>query len=317
MASKLPQTMKAAVVDSAGPAENIHVKDVAVPPLKGGHVIVALDFASIGSWDSEQRSGAWGEVKSGTIYGADGSGHIAAVADDVRHLHEGDRVYAYSFQNPDGGFQAQYVSVPAEFVERVPEHIDQKIAGAMPAVAVTARAGLLALKLKPHSALLVFGASGGVGSMAVWLAAKSLGATVTGTARADAHEYVRTLGAAHAIDPHSTERQGAMTRVAPEGFDALFATASGDDLTPFLQHLRAGASFAYPNGVEPEPSIEGRRAISFDGVPTHAALQGLNEAIGTATIPLRVQEFALDDVVQAYRRVEQGHVIGKIVLRVG
>ena len=81
--SELPETMKAAVVEAAGPPKALHIKDVPVPTLSRHHVIIALDYAGLGSWDAAQRSGAWGSVKAGTILGADGSGTIAAVAADV------------------------------------------------------------------------------------------------------------------------------------------------------------------------------------------------------------------------------------------
>lgn len=316
MASQLPETMRAAVVDRAGPPENIYVTQVPVPRLKRDHVIIALDYASLGGWDSAQRSGTWGKIKAGTILGVDGSGHVAAVASDVTRLRVGDRVYSYAYENPDGGFHAEYVSVRADLVDHVPAHLDQKVAGAIPCVGLTAQSGLRVLKTKPNDELLVYGATGGVGSLAVWLGANPIGAAVIGTARSDAQEYLRTLGAAHAIDPHSSEREALIKRAAPEGFAAALVTADGDDLLSFLRYLRPKASFAYPNGVEPEPSIEGHRALAFDGEMSREAFQLFNTAIGSRTIPLRIQEFALDEVVEAHRRIEQRHVIGKIVLRI-
>jgi NADPH:quinone reductase len=161
----------------------------------------------------------------------------------------------------------------------------------------------------------VFGASGGVGSLAVWLA-NGRGATVTGSAKPDAQDYVRSLGAAHAIDPNSSERNAILKRVAPEGFDAAMVTASSDALAVFLSHLKAGAPFAYPNGVEPKPHISGHAVLTFDGEMSRAAIERLNSAIGSRTIPLRVHEFPLKDVVAAHQRIEQGHVVGKIVFRI-
>ena len=140
--SELPETMKAAVVDAAGPPKAIHIKDVPVPKLSRNHVIIALEYAGLGSWDAAQRSGAWGPVKPGTILGADGSGTIAAVAADVTNFKVGDRVYSYSYSNPSGGFHAEYVSVPADRVGHIPPHLDMKVAGAMPCVALTAQSGL-------------------------------------------------------------------------------------------------------------------------------------------------------------------------------
>ncbi|MGZ3527608.1 MAG: quinone oxidoreductase family protein [Vulcanimicrobiaceae bacterium] len=315
MSSELPKTMKAAVVDAAGPPEAVHIKEVPVPRLTRDHVIIALDYAGVGSWDAMLRKGAWGPVEPGTILGSDGSGTIAAAAADVQHLHVGDRVYSYSYGNPQGGFHAEYVSVRADRVEHVPTHLDQAVAGAMPCVALTALSGLEALELKRGQTLLVFGASGGVGSLAVWIAS-TMGATVVGTARPDAHEYVRKLGAAHAIDPNSSEREAVLRRVAPNGFDAALVTANGNALPALLAHLRPGAKFAYPDGVEPEPHVEGHEALVFDGEMTREAFERLNRVIGSRTIPLRLEVFPLEDAVDAHRRIDRGHVIGKVVLRI-
>jgi NADPH2:quinone reductase len=312
----LPKMMKAAVIDRPGPARSIRIKMVPVPKLAHGQVIIAIDYASVGSWDAEQRSGEWGTVGRGTILGVDGSGRVAAVGPDVKRLRVGDRVYSYSFENPSGGFHAQYVSVPADRVERVPAQLEQRIAGAMPAVALTAHSGLRALKTKRGQDLLVFGGSGGVGSLAVWLASNAIGMTVTATARPDAQQYVRHLGAAHTVDPRSASREAALTRTAATGFDRAFITTSGEALSGFLAHLKAGAPFAFPNGVEPEPHAEGHRALAFDGEMSRNAFKALNKAIGSRTISLRVQVFSLERAVDAHRRIEQGHVIGKIVLRI-
>ena len=313
--SALPETMKAAVVKVAGPPKAIHLQDVPVPRISRGHVIIALEYSGLGIWDAAQRSGAWGSVKPGTILGADGSGTIAAAAADVANFKVGDRVYSYSYGNPGGGFHAEYVSVPADRVGHIPPHLDMKVAGAMPCVALTAQAGLEVLKVKKGQTLSVFGASGGVGSLVIWLA-NGRGATVVGSARADAQDYVRSLGAAHAADPNSSEYSAILKRFAPQGFDAAIVSANSDALAVFLSHLKAGAPFAYPNGVEPKPHSSGHTALTFDGEMSRAAIERLNAAIASQTIPLRVQEFPLNHVVEAHQRIEQGHVAGKIVLRI-
>jgi NADPH:quinone reductase len=316
MSSALPKTMRAAVLDAAGPPEAFRIEHVPVPHLTRNHVIIALDFASVGNWDAQERVGAWRTITPGTILGADGSGTVAAVATGIERLHVGDRVYAYSYDNPHGGFYAEYVSVPADRVEEVPPEIDQAVAGAMPCVALTALTGLRDLRVRSSHTLLIFGASGGVGSLAVWLAAETIGATVIGTARHDAHEYVRKLGAAHVVDPRSSEREAVVKRVAPVGFDTALVTANGEGLPELLAHLRPGAPFAYPNGVEPEPKAEGHRAVAYDGAMTRAAFEDLNKAIGSRTIPLRTEVFPLAEVTAAHRRIEQGHVVGKLVLQI-
>lgn len=316
MIPELPKMMQAAVLDKAGPPDAIHFETVPVPRLSRNHAIIALDYASVGSWDAKLRSGAWGPVKRGTILGADGSGIVAAVSSSVKRLRVGERVYAYSYGNPHGGFHAEYVSVPADRVERVPEQLDQEVAGAMPCVAVTAHAGLRAMRTKRGDTLLIFGASGGVGSLAVWLAAHALEANVIGTARPDAHAYLRELGAAHAIDPHSPRHETTIKEIAPKGLDAALATANGKDLPAFLSHLRPRAPIAYPNGVEPEIRVAGHPSRPFDGEMSRKAFQLLNKAIAKRVMPLRVEVFSFDRVADAHRRIEQGHVVGKIVLRI-
>ena len=62
--------------------------------------------------------------------------------------------------------------------------------------------------------------------------------------------------------------------------------------------------------------MSGHAALTFDGEMSHAAIERLNAAIGSRRIPLRVQEFPLTDVAAAHHRIEQGHVVGKIVLRI-
>ena len=289
--SNLSKVMKAAVVDAAGPPEAIHIKEVPVPALPSNHVLIALQYAGVGIWDAEQRAGSWGSVKPGTIMGADGSGTIAAVGSHVTKFHLGDRVYSYSYSNSSGGFYAQYVSVPADRVAPVPAHLEMKIAGAMPCIALTAQSGLEILKATRGQTLLVFGASGGVGSCAVWLGSEK-GATVVGTARPDAQEYVRSLGAAHTVDPNSPERDGVIRRAASDGFDAALVTANSDALAYFFSHLKPKAPIAFPNGVEPKPHFRGHPVSAFDGAMSNEAFEKLNAAIGTRTLPLRVQVFS-------------------------
>ena len=313
--SALPKIMKAAVVDSAGPPKAIHLKEMPAPSLTHNHVIIELEYAGVGGWDAAQRAGQDGAVKPGTILGSDGSGTIAAVGSGVETFNVGDRVYSYSYGNPTGGFYADYVSVPADRVGHVPANLDMKVAGAMPCVALTAQSGLDTLKVKNGQTLLVFGASGGVGSFAVWLA-NLRGATIIGTARPEAHEYVRRLGAAHAIDPNSSEYERVIKREAPAGFDAALITASSDKLSGFLSHLKVKGPFAYPNGVEPKPQLNGHPDLAFDGEMSRDAFDRLSVAIGPRTISLHTEVFSLKDVVEAHRRIEQGHVMGKIVLRI-
>jgi NADPH:quinone reductase len=278
-------------------------------------VLIRVQYAGVGIWDASQRSGAWGVIKPGTILGADGSGTIAAVGSRVNGFKPGDQVYAYSYNNTEGGFHAEYISVPADRVALVPKHIEMKVAGGLPCVALTAQSGLETLKVKQGQTILVFGASGGVGSCAVWLG-QAKGATVVGTARPDAQEYVRSLGAAHAVDANAAQHEAVISRVAHDGFDAALVAANGSALPDFLSHLKTGAAVGFPNGVEPKPRLHGHAVMAFDGEMSHEAFSRLDKTIGSRTLPLRIHTFAFHEVAAAHQRVEAGHVVGKIVLHI-
>lgn len=315
-ATTLPKTMKAAVLDAAGPPDAFRITEVPAPTLKRDHAIIALDFASVGIWDAKERAGEWRDVSPGTILGADGAGTVVAVGAEVEHLAVGDRAYAYSYDNPDGGFYAEYVSVRASHAARVPQQIRQDVAGAMPCVALTALAGLEKLKIRRDQVLLVFGASGGVGSLGVWLGSGGLHAKAVGTARPDAYGYVQSLGASHVIPPHARHMESEIARASLSGWDAALVTASGDSLPAFLAHLKHGAPVAYPEGVEPEPVAVNHPVIAVNGTASRKEFTRLEELIGVRTLPLQLTVYPLADVAEAHRRVERGHVVGKIVLRI-
>jgi hypothetical protein len=84
----------------------------------------------------------------------------------------------------------------------------------------------------------------------------------------------------------------------------------------FFSHLKPKAPIAFPNGVEPKPRFNGHPVSAFDGAMSHEAFEKLNAAIGARTLPLKTQVFSLKDVAAAHHGIEEGHVVGKIVLHV-
>ena len=129
----------------------------------------------------------------GTVLGADGAGTVVAAGEGADDLHAGDRVYAYSYDNPEGGFYAEYVSVLAGRAARIPPQ-SGKTWLAHTCVALTALAGSNA-RSERDQVLLVFGASGGVGSLGVWLGS-GMKAKIVGTADPDALRLRPVMGAA-------------------------------------------------------------------------------------------------------------------------
>ena len=145
--------------------------------------------------------------------GVDGAGIVVARGARVRRIQLGDRVYAYEFGNRQGGFYAEFAAAEAEHVGRVPKGLDLRDAGAVAATGLTALQGIDALGLRPGHTVLIFGASGAVGTMAVQFAASTRGSRhrhgirrSAGTSGPQARRPSRDRRAAYGIHRIDSER---------------------------------------------------------------------------------------------------------------
>ena len=182
--------MRAAALDRFGGVENIHVKQLPVPEPGPDEVLLRIESAGVGVWDPYEREGEFAKM-FGTkpnfpyVLGSDGAGTVAAVGAQVQRFREGDQAYALALANPKGGFYAEYAVVKADSVSPIPKKLSVEQAGVMPSDALTALRGLdEILKLKKGESLMVFGAGGGIGHLAVQLA-KRIGARVFAVASGD------------------------------------------------------------------------------------------------------------------------------------
>jgi len=318
----IPKTMRAAAIDRFGDPDVLKIHELPVPEPGPGEVLIAVHTAGVGSWDAEMRGGWWPEPKRPPfpiVLGTDCSGTIAAVGSRVRRLAPGDKVYAYSFGNPKGGFYAEYAAVDAEHVAKVPEILTLKKAGAVAAIGLTAQQGVEeVLKVKRGESVVIHGASGGLGTLAVQFA-KARGARVMATASGnDGMTLVRRVGADAVADGRRDDLKAAAEEFAPEGVDAVLAFAGGKELTRLLDAVRPGGRLVFPNGVEPAPrKRRGLSVESFDATPGVRELDRLGRALTKARAEIRItDEFPLEQAAKAHARVEEGHVLGKIVLRI-
>ena len=177
------KTMKAIALDRFGGLETMKLQMLPVPEVGPNEVLIQVEWAGVGKWDPFEREGGFAKIfgiepKFPYVLGSDGAGTVAAVGEDVKGLKPGDRVYAFSLVNPKGGFYAEYAAIKADDVSRIPGKLTSKEAGALPVDAMTALRGLDdTLGLKPAESVMIFGASGGIGHLAVQLA-KRMGARV-------------------------------------------------------------------------------------------------------------------------------------------
>ena len=314
-------TMQAAAIDHAGGAELLTLKTLPVPRPDADEVLIAVHTAGVGSWDVDLRKHPE-ELKNAhfpLVLGTDGAGVVAAVGSDVHGFRVGDQVYSYSWDNPKGGFYAEYVAVAAERVGAVPHGLTLTQAGAIGVTALTALQGVDdALHLKAGETVLIHGAAGGVGTLAVQFA-KLRGARVLASVSApDEFEFVKGLGAEAVVDGRHGDVAAAARAFAPQGLDAVLALAGGEALEHGIDALRAGARVAYPSGVHPAPRPRaGLNIVHYTAVPGPAEYARLNTAIEAARLKVPIAaQFPLSAAAQAQERVEAGHVAGKVILQV-
>jgi NADPH2:quinone reductase len=313
--------MMAAAVARFGPPSALTLHKLPVPKPGPGEVLIAIDTAGIGSWDASIRDGSWrkpGRQRFPLVPGVDGAGVIVAKGTRVTRFRPGDRVYAYEFGNPQGGFYAEFAAVKAQHVYRVPAGTDLRDAGAAAATGLTALQGIDALALRPGHTVLVFGASGAVGTIAVQLAVQRgahVIATASGTAAA---RLVKSLGAHRVIDARRTESIDRLRTFAPDGLDRVLAFAGGDGLERCLDFMRPKGRLVHPNGVEPVPADRRTfRMRTFDAIATPRDFARLNRHIGNGRMRVPIEaSYPLGKAAQAHRRLDRGRVLGRLVLQI-
>jgi NADPH:quinone reductase-like Zn-dependent oxidoreductase len=314
--------MFAAAIDRFGDPDVITGHALPVPEIDGGEVLIAVDTAGVGPWDAHVREGLYAPRKPHfpLVLGYDGAGIVAAVGSRVRRLRVGEEVYSYNWQNPKGGFYAEYVAVPADKVAPIPKRLDLRHAGAIATTGLTALQGIDdALGLKKGETIIIHGASGGVGTLAVQFARLRGGRIFATASGKEGVELVREMGAHVAVDgKHAVDIDDRARRFAPEGVDAVLALAGGDALEQCLNVLRPGGRLAHPNGVEPAPKKRrGMTLTRYDAISGVREFERLNAAVQAARLKVPIAEcYPLAQAYKAHERLAEGHVVGKIVLAV-
>ena len=228
------KTMKAVAIDRFGGIETLKLQTLPIPEVGPDEILIRVESAGVGAWDPFEREGGFAklfgiEPRFPHILGSDGAGTVEAVGERVRRFKEGDRAYGFSLLNPKGGFYAEYIVLNADSASLIPANVPTDQAGPMPVDAMTALRGLDdTLGLKSGESLLIFGASGGIGHLAVQLA-KRMGARVFAVASGnDGVALAKRLGADVVVDGHKDDVAAAARQFAPGGLDAALLTASGE-----------------------------------------------------------------------------------------
>jgi NADPH:quinone reductase-like Zn-dependent oxidoreductase len=306
--------MKAVRFDEYGPVTVLDVRDVPVPEPGPGQVLIKVKAAGINPGEAKIRDGSLHALWPATFpsgQGSDFAGVVDKLGPGVTTVAPGDDVIGWVDTRSS---QAEYVVAEAQNLARKPAGLPWEIAGAIPVVGFTASAMVRAVDVKPGDTVVVSGAAGGVGAIAVQLAKRN-GATVIGLAGPSNHDWLRR----HGVIPvtYGDGVAGRISAAAPagQGIDAFLDTHGGDYVELALNDLKVSPEridtivrfdAAAKYGVKVEGNAAGASAATLSELAELAAAKELE-------IPL-AHTFPLSDVRAAYAQLAKGHLRGKIVL---
>jgi NADPH:quinone reductase len=290
------------------------------PPEPGpGEVLIRVDHASLNGFDLAVAGGMareWMEHRFPLVLGKDYAGTVEAVGEGVTSVQVGDKVFG-ELVRPyvgDGTF-AEYAAVPAEVgLAKIPTGVAREVAGALALAGSTAYMAVEAIAPAPGTTVLIAGATGGVGSLAVQLAA-ARGAEVIATARpGDETEFVTGLGATHVVD-YTADMATQVRAIRAQGVDAVIHLA-GDGMQ-LADLVVPGGRFASTLGFGSD-GLQDRpvEATAINHVPANDILDNLASqvAAGKLQVPLR-RTYELEDVPQAISDFAKGS-LGKWAIRI-
>ena len=316
--------MKAYALTSADqPAALVDLPDPVAPV---GGVVVRMHAASVNGFDVYQASGFLASMMPHdfpTIVGRDVAGVVTAVGEGRSDVAVGDEVLGFLPSTPPlklGSFAELVAGGPDMVLTAKPAELTWEVAAALPLAGSTAHDAIHAVDPAEGETVVVAGATGGVGSFAVQLAAHH-GAVVIATAKAgDEDAYVRSLGAHETVDYGAGHAVAALRARFPDGIDVLIDLVNRDEAFAAIATLvKKGGRIASTLGAADVDALAARgiRATNVGAKPTPERLADLAEHVAEGSIQVEVQQaFPLADAAAAIAAFGAGKR-GKIVIVAG
>ncbi len=332
--------MKAIIAESYGGPEVLELADIEIPHVGPNGVLVRVHATSVNPVDWKMRagwlSGYW-KLRFPVIWGCDVSGVVEQVGNSVTLFKPGDEVYGFKHGKVGEtyrGTYAEYAVIPENMLALKPALLTHEQSAAVPLAAVTAWQSLVGKgRIKPGSKVLVHAAAGGVGIFAIQIA-KSFGAYVAATASARNHELLRSLGADEVIDYSQERIENKLT-----GYDVVLDGVGESVWHSSLKVLRPGGrlitlTIPTPHGPSgrlrffftaiagvisavSRSLLRGRAFLMTQVKPRGGDLEKINVLIEAGKLkPVIEKIYPLEQIAEAHRESEKGHVRGKLVLKI-
>jgi len=322
--------MKAIVCTKYGAPEVLQLKEVETPVPRDNEVRIRIHATTVTSGDSRMRSfkvplSFWLPARMAlglrkpkkAILGSELAGEIEATGRDVKLFRRGDQVFAYPGHN--GGAYAEYICMPENGCLAIkPSNMTFEEAAAIPFGGNTALHFLRKGNVRSGQKVLIYGASGSVGTYAIQLA-KYFGAEVTGVCGTTNLELVTSLGADKVID----YTKGDFTKNG-ETYDVIFDAVGKSSFSGCMRslkkegiYLHAVASPAVMLRMRWASMMSSKKLIGGTAIPETENLIFLKELVEAGKIkPVIDRCYPLEQMVEAHRYVEKGHKKGNVVITV-
>ncbi|SDR22282.1 zinc-dependent alcohol dehydrogenase family protein [Pseudovibrio sp. Tun.PSC04-5.I4] len=323
--------MKAMILNGLGECDAFELAEINNPSVTLGHLVVKVCATSVNPLDTMLRSTEtpWSENLPKVLHG-DVAGIVEKVGADVTRFKVGDKVYGCAGGVAGiNGALSEYMLVDADLMAHMPSSLTMRQAAALPLVSITAwEALVLKMKISAGDKVLIHGATGGVGHIAVQLA-KALGADVTTTSLVKNLETAKTLGADHVVNAEVTSVADYIAEITDgQGFDAVFDPIAGDHIQKSFEAVR------FNGAVATTLPITDVLQVALKGLSFHSILMlipmvtGKNRRAhgeileqiaklvddGKITPLLDDSEFSVADVSKAHAKLQSGTAVGKIVM---
>ena len=316
--------MRAVRYHEYGDPSVLAVETVDRPEPRGEEVLVEVDAAGVNPVDTYFRTGAYTPTGLPMIPGADLAGTVAAVGPAVTGFAPGDRVFGTGLGKDRQGTYAEYALAPADHLARLPDGVSPTEGAASALVGVTAwRALIDHADLSLGETCLVHGGAGGVGHVAVQIAAAA-GAETVATARPAYHDRLRTLGADHVFDYDREDLADAVRAVDPP--DVVLDHRLDEYLQFDAAVADVGTRVVGIGNTEPAAGFEDVAAarskdlsivlMSMFNTPRFApVLEELAALLETGDLdPVVARRYDLAEAADAQRAVLEDSFLGKLVV---
>ncbi len=316
--------MRAVRYHEHGGPEQLAVEDVERPEPAADELLVRVSTAGVNPVDTYFREGSYPVPELPWIPGSDAAGEVVSVGSDVTDYETGQRVYATGLGRTTPGACAEYAAVSTDLAAPLPDGVGDAEAAALALVGTTAwQAFVHHGDITPGDEVLVHGANGGVGHVAVQLA-RAMGADVTATAKPPYHDEVERLGASTVLDYARGDLAAALADACEPSLvlgtvvDRTIET-DAEVLAPGGRIVAIGntePTVAFPMGPGKGKDIRLQAMSMFNTPDTSAVLSRLAGMVAREDIePVVAREYPIDDIDDAHRDVLTDSVLGKFVVR--